>query len=166
MRVRQIIDYIVLAGLVGGGVFLVHHFGFSSRMDGRVVVVDGDSLRLNGEKIRLTGIDAPELGQSCQLANGKTYNCRHKARAYLVKLIARRQVSCDRRAVDQYDRDLSVCRIGETNLNLAMIRAGWAVSYLNFSLEYARAEQQAKQAKKGLWQGYFVEPHQWRIENK
>jgi len=166
MRARQIVDYIVLAGLIGGGVFLIQYFGFSSRMDGPVVVIDGDSLRLNGDEIRLSGIDAPELEQSCRLANGKSYRCGRKARAYMKKIIAGRDIVCNSYDVDQYDRDLSVCKIGETNLNLAMIRAGWAVSYGNFSLNYARAERHARQAKKGLWQGYFIEPHQWRIDNK
>jgi len=165
MTMRRLFDYLFLVLLVGGIVFLYRHFGFS-RFEAGVVVVDGDSLRLDGRDIRLYGIDAPEYNQSCQLANGKSYRCGRDAKTFLRKLIARQTVKCRNIDIDRYDRDVAVCNTEKTELNLAMVQNGWAVAYLNHSFTYARAERQARKAQKGIWRGKFVEPEDWRAENR
>ena len=162
---RRVVDYLVLAGLIAGVVIISRYVGvFES--DGPVVVVDGDSLRLDGRKVRLHGIDAPELGQSCRLANGKTYRCGRDAKSFLIKLIARREVECTLIDVDRYDRDVAVCRAGQTDLNTVMVNNGWAIAYRHHSLNYVRAEKQARQKRKGIWRGKFENPQDWRNRHR
>ncbi len=165
MAGRRILDYLVLAGLIAGVVFLGRYYGLVQN-DGPIVVVDGDSLRLNGNDIRLYGIDAPELDQTCQLADGKSYRCGRDARTYLRKLIARREVKCRLIDIDRYERDISVCKAGDTELNISMVKGGWAVAYLSHSLNYAKAEAQARKARKGIWRGDFDEPQDWRADKR
>ena len=162
---RRVADYLLLAGLIVGVVFLTRYLG-GSISGNQVVVIDGDSLRLGGNDVRSFGIDAPEFKQKCQLANGRSYYCGRQARRFLRKIIARRPVTCKRIGVDRYDRDIAVCKAGEAELNIAMIKAGWAVSYRSYSIAYAEAERTARAARLGIWRGPFVEPHDWRAERR
>ena len=162
---RKLFDYLLLAGLVVGIVFLIRYFGIGQNQPD-VVVLDGDSLRLKGSDIRLYGIDAPEYNQTCQLADGKSYNCGRDARRFLRKLVRGHMVKCRKIDLDRYDRDIAICTAGDTELNLAMVENGWAVAYLSHSFTYARAEKQARKARKGIWRGKFVEPEDWRAENR
>lgn len=125
--------------------------------EGTPRVGDGDSLTIGGERIRLVGIDAPELRQSC-LREGTEYACGERAREALVDLVAGRTVVCEARERDRYGRLLATCRAGDTNLNRAMVEAGWAVAYG----DYGREEALAKEAGRGLWAGSFDPPSQWR----
>jgi len=162
--VRKLIDYLLLTGLVVGIIFLVRYYGIGQN-EAEVVVLDGDSLRLKGRDVRLYGIDAPEYKQSCKLANGKSYGCGRDARTFLRKLVRGHLVKCRNIDLDRYQRDIAICTAGDTELNLAMVKNGWAVAYLNHSFTYARAEKQARKAKLGIWRGAFVKPEDWRAEN-
>ena len=127
-----------------------------------MLVVDGDSLRPkdNSHDIRLQGIDAPELGQTCRTANGKSYKCGRRARNHLKTLIAGRDVTCRVMDVDRYQRSIAICHAGDTELNRQMVADGWAVAYRLPA--YADAEDSAKRARKGIWQGAFESPGDWR----
>ena len=163
---RRVVDYLVLAGLIAAVVVASRYVdGFKSD-GGPVVVVDGDSLRLDGRNVRLHGIDAPELHQSCQQANGNSYSCGRDAKAYLHKLIAGRNVDCTLVDVDRYDRDVAVCKAGDINLNSAIVSGGWALAYRRHSLNYIKAERQARQRQKGIWRGKFENPQDWRARNR
>jgi endonuclease YncB( thermonuclease family) len=120
-------------------------------------VIDGDSLTLSGGKIRLRGIDAPELGQVCAGAKG-SYQCGREARLRLLALIGARTVVCEGWERDKYQRLLGRCRAGGTELNREMVRTGWAVSYGDFRSE----EAQARKAALGIWAGAFDRPQEWR----
>lgn len=124
---------------------------------GVVQVVDGDSLVLNGMRLRLQGIDAPELGQTCA-RDGKDFDCGRAARAKLRELIGGRHVECSGWQRDKYERLLSSCTSRTVELNREMVLSGWAVAYG----EFAAQEQAARLAKRGLWQGQFEQPQQWR----
>lgn len=124
---------------------------------GTARIGDGDSLTIGDERIRLVGIDAPELRQSC-VEEGADYACGQRAREALVDLVAGRQIVCEARERDRYGRLLAICRAGETELNRAMVEAGWAVAYG----DYGHEERLAKQAGRGLWAGSFDPPSQWR----
>ena len=130
------------------------------------LVVDGDSLRLGGENIRLFGIDAPELHQKCRDKNNRPYACGKKARAALKRLIMGLRVSCRTLDVDRYQRSVAVCKAGGDDINKAMVEDGWAVAYLSISLAYAGAEAKARKAKRGLWAGTFEQPADWRRFNR
>lgn len=121
-------------------------------------VVDGDSLEVNGQKIRLVGIDAPEFNQICQ-NNDRDYSCGVEARNHLRLLIGdSEKVECLGEGDDKYGRLLAECFVGELSLNLAMVKDGWAISYGGFGW----IERGARQEKLGLWAGEFDNPSDWR----
>lgn len=133
---------------------------------GNMRVIDGDSLRPadNGHDVRLQGIDAPELGQRCRDANGRDYKCGRRARSHLKAIIAGRNVKCRVMDIDRYQRSISLCHAGDTELNQQMVADGWAVAYR--LPVYFRAERGAKKARKGIWQGEFDNPENWRRLNR
>lgn len=130
-----------------------------------VEVVDGDSLQTNVKRIRLLGIDAPEYFQECEDENGKKYMCGQEAKAYLESLIKKgyrngEKLKCVAEGIDHYKRELSICRIGDVELNFEMVKEGYALSYKNE--KYALVEKRAKQRKKGIWKGKFMRPEIYR----
>jgi endonuclease YncB( thermonuclease family) len=127
------------------------------RPTGAAVVNDGDTVTLAGQRIRLRGIDAPEYGQTCS-RGGSSYACGRQARRELEALIGGRVLSCEGWEKDRYGRLLAVCRAGEVDLNRRMVEAGWAVSFG----DYADAEGAARRAGRGLWEGEFTRPREWR----
>ena len=128
---------------------------------GRADVIDGDSLEVGGAKIRLYGVDAPELDQSCLDRRNAAYACGRLAKRHLEK-VATGTVTCESVEKDRYGRDVSICYAGETDLGAAMVRAGWARAYLSYSLRYASEEKAAKDARRGLWDGNFDDPWAFR----
>lgn len=129
----------------------------ASKPSGRATVADGDSLVIAGERIRLVGIDAPELGQSCAGRAGD-YPCGKVARQALVDLIGGRTVDCSGWRRDRYGRLLASCAAGGIELNRRMVESGWAVAYGGFEEE----EAAARVGGVGLWQGPFERPRAWR----
>src|SRR5690606_34119540 len=120
-RWRRVRDWLVGIAIVALLARLILGLdAFQPRMEGVPHVADGDSLTLNGERIRLKGIDAPELDQLC-LRDGSSYACGREARGELQRLINGRQVSCTGSERDQYGRLLGTCSLGETELNKAMV---------------------------------------------
>jgi len=134
--------------------------GPGETFSGTARAVDGDSLELGGRRIRLFGIDAPELRQTCAKA-GKTTQCGRRAQTELKFLVSGKQLKCESFGLDRYDRTLAKCRAGETDLGAAMVRAGWAISYGDYHSE----ERSARRAKAGIWVGEFIEPADWRVLN-
>ncbi|MEJ8572946.1 thermonuclease family protein [Microbaculum marinum] len=124
---------------------------------GAAHVIDGDSLVVGTVKTRLTGIDAPEMGQMCRL-DGKLWRCGEAARSALHEMIAGRDVTCEGEGRDVYGRVLAVCSVGGTALNERMVRDGWAVAYGG----YAAQERIAKAGELGLWRSEFERPALWR----
>lgn len=124
---------------------------------GRPLVIDGDSIELAGVRMRLEGIDAPEIGQVCLGPKGNI-DCGREARSQLRKLIGTSQIACEGWQFDKYQRLLATCKAGVRNLNREMAASGWAVSYGGFAAE----EAAARKAKLGLWAGTFDRPQDWR----
>lgn len=131
--------------------------GPDETLHGAARVGDGDSLTLSGMRIRLEGIDAPELGQHCT-RGGASYPCGREAHAALQHLIRDAEVTCRGRQRDRYDRLLARCTAREVDLNRAMVETGWAVAYGG----YEDAEAEARRAGRGLWAGEFERPQDWR----
>lgn len=132
---------------------------------GRASVRDGDTLIIRDRKIRLAGLDAPEMGQSCE-AEGRSYRCGQRAALALDGLIGSRTVHCTGKARDRYRRLLARCRVGETSLNAWMVEQGWAIAYRRYSKEYVPAEQRARAARRGIWAGTFEEPERFRARRR
>ena len=131
---------------------------------GQVLVTDGDTIRYQGEKIRLDGIDAPEINQQCKTKN-KFWNCGDQAANALKNLIknkSNKKLNCEGISIDKYGRQLSTCFFDDLNINKWMIENGWALAYRHYSKRYIESENKARQLKKGIWQGEFIYPWNWR----
>lgn len=124
---------------------------------GQTQLSDGDSLHVNRQKVRLIGIDAPELHQSCQ-KDGNSYPCGEMSKQHLETLINGNEISCTYTGIDKFDRLLGRCRAGQIDLNRQMVKDGWAVSYHDYKQEEAEARRQ----KLGIWAGSFEWPQAWR----
>jgi endonuclease YncB( thermonuclease family) len=131
-----------------------------------VTVIDGDSLRRGSQRIRLYGIDAPELAQKCRDRAGNSYACGEAARRVLRDLIGAREIGCDVIETDKYRRDLARCRVETVELNREMLRLGWAVAYGRDNIDYMLAEATARSAGRGLWQGEFDLPERFRRQQR
>jgi len=126
-------------------------------------ITDGDSLRIQGERIRILGIDAPELGQDCFDEGGEAIQCGVLSSEYMAALIDGRPVSCRWLERDKYRRILGHCFVEEADgtpvdLNRAMVEDGWAFSYSS----YPREERQARAQKRGMWRWKVQKPQDWR----
>ncbi|WP_094541951.1 thermonuclease family protein [Brucella grignonensis] len=128
---------------------------------GTVYVIDGDTVILNKAHIRLLGIDAPEMEQSCQTGD-HSYLCGREARNALRSRIGGTAIRCEKEGLDKYGRYLGRCYLGETDLNRWMVQQGWAVSYG----DYRNEEVVARREKRGIWAGSFEVPYQWRKEHQ
>jgi endonuclease YncB( thermonuclease family) len=131
---------------------------------GYAKVIDGDSIIINNQNIRLFGIDAPEYQQKCFDKNIIEYQCGLYSKKFLKKLISNNKVTCSYHKKDIYDRILGECQVSGFNINKKMIAAGWAILY-NFSQsskEMQDLEISSKRESKGLWQGSFLEPKKYR----
>jgi endonuclease YncB( thermonuclease family) len=158
---RNPYGFLALAAMMAVAAFQLEPWhGTARTMDGlRVTVVDGDSLRAGKENIRLIGIDALELHQTCRDARGGDWACGREAKARLAALVSGGNVACTERGRDRYGRTLAVCQAdGIADLGAALVREGHAVDYGG----YADAEREARQARRGLWDGSFERPQDWR----
>lgn len=129
---------------------------------GTATVIDGDTIEIHGTRIRLNGIDAPESAQPCRDARGKTWRCGQQAALALSDRIARRSVSCRPTGTDRYGRVVADCFAAGETLNRWMVGQGWAVAYRTYSTAYVDAEDSARSAGRGIWQGRFEMPWDWR----
>ena len=115
-------------------------------------VIDGDTLDIAGQRIRLHGIDAPESRQTCQI-KGVPWACGVAAWGELVQLMAGKDVRCKARDVDRYGRAVAVCTTDGLDINAAMVAQGWALAYRQFSDDYVVQEGEAQKDGLGMWQG-------------
>ena len=129
---------------------------------GKPRVIDGDTIEIAGERIRLHGIDAPESKQTCTDADGKEWRCGQDATFALANLIQNHWITCKGDGRDRYGRLIAVCFVGPYDLNAMMVQRGWALAYRRYSNEYVDEEADAKANKDGLWRGEFVAPWEWR----
>ena len=139
-------------------------------LTGKAKVIDGDTITINGTKIRFSGIDAPEshfYGQTqyCQRPNGKIWACGKKATTKLKELINNQEVQCTDEGRDKYDRTLSICYANGVDLQSEMVKSGMAIAYLKYSRRYENEMVEAMTNRVGIWSGNFLDPEGWRKEN-
>ena len=137
---------------------------------GKATVIDGDTITIKNTKIRFSGIDAPEKNyygqtQFCKGPKG-VWACGKKASSALRQLINGQEVQCTDEGKDRYGRTLSICYANGMDLQAEMVRSGMAVAYLRYSNRYENEQIEAMIAQVGIWGGPFVEPEQWRIQNR
>ena len=131
-------------------------------------VIDGDSIKINGERIRFGGIDAPEtnyLGkkQPCYLNEVKIF-CGKLSTEKLKEKIGNNSVFCEReKNKDRYGRTVAECFVNGESLSKFLVRTGYAFDYAKYSKKkYSQDEEYAKVNKLGLWNMKFEYPWQWR----
>lgn len=129
---------------------------------GNVTVVDGDTIKMDGHRIRLHGIDAPESSQQCQNNMAQTYRCGQIATQRLQEMIGEQKVSCNVKDTDKYGRLVAVCFVQESDINEQLVLEGLVVAYPKYSDDYIPAEKIAKRNAAGLWRGLFIAPWDWR----
>ncbi|BCP53475.1 succinoglycan biosynthesis protein [Kaistia sp. 32K] len=159
--------FLLIAGLLAIG-YVDQHLREIRASDGtRVVVRDGDSLAFGGKEFRLAGIDAPELHQTCEDAAGKPWRCGEAARKALRELVAQGELSCSPRANDRYGRAVATCRVKDVgDIGEVLVRQGLAINFAGRGEgDYAAPESAARLARRGLWQGRFIDPAEWRRQH-
>ncbi len=127
-------------------------------------VVDGDTIVLNGEKIRFSGIDTPELKQKC-IKNDQKVFCGVLAKKLLLEKIGNKTPKCIREGKDIYKRTLAECFINGESLSVFLVRNGYAFAYRKYSDKFIKEEEFAKKNKNGLWSMKFEYPWDFRKKN-
>ena len=122
----------------------------------------GTVIWIGETKIRLHGIDAPEMKQTCKTSKGKKQMCGILAKQALERLVKGQDVTCKGDKRDRYKRLIAVCYVGPFNINEQMVVDGWALAYWQYSNDYISEENSARIATSGLWRGKFLEPWEWR----
>lgn len=125
-------------------------------------VINADTLELQGRYFKLYGIDAPEANQTCADNQGRSYNCGREAAMWLKNWITSNELECRVMQQDSKGNMVGTCALGQYDLGAALVNAGWAVAYRKYSDIYVPYERQAQANKRGLWQGRFYMPWDWR----
>jgi endonuclease YncB( thermonuclease family) len=129
-----------------------------------IKIVDGDTIHLNGEKIRFTGIDTPELKQTC-LKEGVKDPCGVTAKQILINKIGNNDVDCISEGKDQYKRTLAECFVNNESLSSYLVRSGYAFAYRRYSKKFVADEDFARNNKIGMWSMEFDYPWNYRKKN-
>ena len=127
-------------------------------------VVDGDTIYLNGDKIRFSGIDTPELKQTCIKA-GFIVSCGVTAKEILIEKISDNKVECISEGKDQYKRILAECFVNDESLSSYLVRSGYAFAYRRYSKKFIPDENYAKANQIGMWSMKFNFPWDYRKKN-
>ncbi len=101
---------------------------YAGEWSGVPLVIDGGTIAINGQRLRLAGLDAPDNAQICQGSDNIAYDCGVEARRALAVIIASRDVRCSGDHRDRYRRPLVTCQIGETDIGRELVRLGWAMA--------------------------------------
>lgn len=147
--------------------FLFSAIGASSDeiVVGRASVIDGDTIEISGDRVRLDGIDAPESWQVCQDASGTEYRCGAVSAKALDEFLAQsRPTSCRRVSRDRYGRAVAICtRADGADVGSWLVRRGHALDWPKYSeRRYAPQQEAARATRSGMWAGSFVEPWEAR----
>lgn len=125
-------------------------------------IIDGDTIKIHGQTVRLEGIDTPEPKQTCVGEGGKQVACGGMASSALGRVIGGQSVNCEVMGRDGFDRILGECSVNGESINAHMVREGWALAFVKYSRRFVSEEEQARAAKVGIWQWQFEKPWDWR----
>ena len=131
-----------------------------ARVSGYPKVVDGDSLVLDGQRIRLSGLDAPEYRQTCRTGE-QDVECGQMAKRALERIIGGREIECRIDGDDRYRRILARCSVDDTDIGRKLVASGWAIATDAYDL----AQVDARKTKSGIWSMDFIDPAEWREQN-
>ncbi|HEX9767626.1 MAG TPA: thermonuclease family protein [Kiloniellales bacterium] len=134
-------------------------------LTGTARIIDGDTIVVAGERVRLHGIDAPELDQTfwCE---GRQLPCGTMAVAALEALIAGIKLRCEPVELDRHGRLVAKCFSSNgVDVGRRLVSAGWALAYRRYSMDYVEVEHEARVARRGMWRGKFIKPWLWRASS-
>jgi len=143
---------------------LVFLFSYIDVKSQDIKITDGDTIRINGEKIRFSGIDTPELRQTC-LKQGIQVPCGIEAKQMLIDKISDNKIVCIREGKDQYKRTLAECFVNNESLSSYLVKSGYAFAYRRYSKKFITDEDFARTNKIGMWSMEFDYPWDWRNKN-
>lgn len=126
-------------------------------------VIDGDTFDIGHTRIRVFGIDAPEMGQPCVTQDGQRWDCGAWAKTALAALTHGKQVTCQHLDTDRYGRSIARCSVGSMDLGEVLVREGFALAYRRYSMDYDLVEKQAAVAGRGLWGMTTQAPADYRL---
>lgn len=157
----------LIVALVSAAAILQAPVGASAAdLTGRASVIDGDTIEIHGQRIRLHGIDAPEGRQECR-RDGRPWRCGTEAANALAGFLGARTVTCRPVDVDRYKRVVARCSVADEDLSAWLVRQGWALDYARYSRGEFQAQQAAAQkARAGVWAGELQPPWEWRASNR
>ncbi len=141
--------------------FLFGFLIFSYANSEQLIVTDGDTIRIGDERIRFSGIDAPEMKQTC-IYQEIEFKCGEFSKNLLIEKISNQQVNCIRESKDQYGRTLAECFVGKESLSSYLVREGYAFAYRKYSNKFILDEQYAKIKGNGMWSMNFMFPWDFR----
>ena len=143
---------------------IIFFFTFNYFKPQKIRVVDGDTIHLNGEKIRFSGIDTPELKQTC-VKDDVIDLCGVTAKEILIQKIGNNKVKCINEGKDQYKRTLAECFVNKESLSSYLVRSGYAFAYRRYSKKFIIDENFAKNKQAGMWSMEFEYPWDFRRNN-
>ena len=143
---------------------LVFFFTYTDIKSQDIKITDGDTIKINGEKIRFSGIDTPELKQTC-IKEGVNNSCGLKAKQILIDKISDNNIVCTKKGKDQYKRTLAECFVNDESLSSYLVRSGYAFAYRKYSKKFIADEDYARINKLGMWSMKFEYPWDFRRNN-
>ncbi len=129
---------------------------------GSGAAVEGDVVSVNGGAVKLWGIDAPDVGQTCTDRRGRSYDCFEASKKALSRYIGQNQIECHIRGKDSHGQQIGTCGVKGMDLAALMTRDGWALAFQGLSFQYTRLEGEAQAHRRGLWSGRVEPPWIWR----
>ncbi len=127
-------------------------------------VIDGDTIKINNIKYRFSGIDTPEINQTCKKDEEIIY-CGIIAKNKLIEKIGSHIPNCIAESTDRYKRIIAECFVNNKSLSKYLVRNGYAFAYRKYSKKFILDEDFAKKNKLGLWQMEFQYPWEYRKTN-
>ena len=143
---------------------LVFFFTYTDIKSQDIKITDGDTIKINSEKIRFSGIDTPELKQNC-IKEGQSNPCGITAKQILIDKIGNNKVICISEGKDQYKRTLAECFVNDESLSSYLVRSGYAFAYRRYSKKFIPDEDYARINKIGIWAMKFEYPWDYRRNN-
>lgn len=137
-----------------------------AKISGAIRVIDGDTIDVNGIRIRLFGIDAPEGDQTCTSRRGKVALCGDWVSRQVRKTYQGRQASCRRVDTDRYGRTVARCAVSGVDMGQDLVARGLAFAYAKYSQDYVAVEAAAMQRGHGIHAYQLIRPAAFRAEKK
>jgi len=162
---------IILTLLLMGGIYTAMRsvdgpMPVQTEVHGIAHVHDGDTFTVAGVKIRLFGIDAPEMDQNCELRDGSAWACGRWSRDEVRRILNGRDLRCVKQVYDKYGRMVARCYLGEQDLARMLVQDGIVFSYASFSRDYIVDEKAAAVAGRGLWRAKVMSPAEFRRQKR